>query len=259
MTTETETITDLDPIRVVPLHVPDEVLAAVPGATPAVPPKLTYRGGALLTAVEVFTVFWGAAWQQQPQSGLAQEINAFFDAILTGPLMTQLAEYSVPGKAIGNGSRTGTVTLTSPAPRHVVSDTAIRRMLHAEIAANRLPQPTPNTLYFVYLPPGAALTQGGGRSCLTFCGYHETVGGNIFYAAMPFPGCAGCTGGLATLDALTQTSSHELCEAITDAVPGQGWYDDNNGEIGDICAWKTKKIGAYTVQLEWSNKHNRCL
>lgn len=26
------------------------------------------------------------------------------------------------------------------------------------------------------------------------------------------------------------------------------------GEIGDICAWKTKRIGNYTVQLEWSNK-----
>jgi len=76
---------------------------------------------------------------------------------------------------------------------------------------------------------------------------------------MPYPGCAGCTGGLSTLDALTSTSSHELCEAITDPIPGQGWYDDANGEIGDICAWKTKKVGAYTVQLEWSNKANQCV
>jgi hypothetical protein len=58
------------------------------------------------------------------------------------------------------------------------------------------------------------------------------------------------------LDALTSTSSHELCEAITDAIPGRGWYGDANGEIGDICAWKTKTIGNYTVQLEWSNKAN---
>jgi hypothetical protein len=45
------------------------------------------------------------------------------------------------------------------------------------------------------------------------------------------------------IDALTSTSSHELCEAITDPIPGQGWYDDANGEIGDICAWKSKKLG----------------
>jgi hypothetical protein len=40
----------------------------------------------------------------------------------------------------------------------------------------------------------------------------------------------------------TGTSSHELCEAITDAVPGTGWYEDTNGEIGDICAWNFKTV-----------------
>jgi hypothetical protein len=93
---------------------------------------------------------------------------------------------------------------------------------------------------------------------MTFCGYHESSG-QLCYAVMPFPGCAGCTGGLSMQDALTSTSSHELCEAITDPVPGQGWYDDANGEIGDICAWKTKKLGQYTVQLEWSNQAGNCV
>ena len=49
-------------------------------------------------------------------------------------------------------------------------------------------------------------------------------------------------------DAMTSTRSHELCEAITDALAGQGWSDDANGEIGDICASKAKKLGAYTLQ-----------
>src|SRR5215472_16169080 len=62
---------------------------------------------------------------------------------------------------------------------------------------------------------------------------------------MPYPGCAGCSGSMDTFSALTTTSSQELCEAITDAIPGQGWYDDTNGEIGDICAWKTKKLGQH--------------
>ena len=76
---------------------------------------------------------------------------------------------------------------------------------------------------------------------------------------MPYPGCAGCEGGLAIPAALTSTSSHELCEAITDPVPGAGWYDDNNGEIGDICAWKTKTLGKFVVQLEWSNAADSCV
>ena len=57
----------------------------------------------------------------------------------------------------------------------------------------------------------------------------------------------------------TSTSSHELCESITDPVLGEGWYDDTNGEIGDICAWQTRQLGSYTVQLEWSNRQNACI
>jgi hypothetical protein len=133
-------------------------------------------------------------------------------------------------------------------------------MLQSEIATNHaVPQPSANTLYFIYVEPGVKVVQGGGGSCQVFCGYHNDISGQIFYAVMPYPGCQGCTGSLDPFAALTSTSSHELCEAITDAIPGQGWYDDTNGEIGDICAWKTKVIGAYTVQLEWSNQANKCV
>ena len=252
-----------DPIRIVPLHLPDALkqpTAEAAAAGPAAAPQLTYRSGPLIPAVEVFTLFWGAAWQQATQSALATNINQFFDVILTSPLIDQLGEYSVPGQKIGHGKRTGTLTITTPKLKHSVSDTAIQHMLQQEIASNpAVPHPTPNTLYFVYIPPGVRVVQGGSASCQAFCGYHSDISGQIFYAVMPYPGCTGCTGGLSTLDALTSTSSHELCEAITDPIPGRGWYDDTNGEIGDICACTTKKIGQYTVQLEWSNKANKCV
>jgi hypothetical protein len=248
-----------DPIRVVPLHTADELATAAHDAPPPPAPNLTYRGGPLLDAVEVFTVFWGSAWEGA-QSGLAQSVNSFFDFVLTSELMNQLKEYSVPGQSIQPGQRIGTVTITAPRLRHSVSDRSIQHMLEHEISTNSaFPAPGPNILYFVYLPPGVAVVQGGGRSCQAFCGYHNDIGGTIFYAVMPFPGCAGCTGTLDQLGALTSTSSHELCEAITDAVPGQGWYDDNNGEIGDICAWQTKDLNGHTVQLEWSNKQSQCV
>jgi len=245
-----------DPIRIVPLHLPDELTAPRPAA-----PQLTYRGGPLLSSVEVFTVFWGPALQQPPQSDLADSLNQFFQFIVTSPLLDQLGEYNVPGgPQIGYGVYTGTTTITTPRLHHTVSDHAIQHMLEHEISTNdAVPQPNPNTLYVVYLPPGVAVIQGGARSCQVFCGYHSDIDGQVFYAVMPFPGCAGCAGGLAPLDALTATSSHELCEAITDPIPGQGWYDDANGEIGDICAWHTKQLGPYTVQLEWSNAANACI
>jgi hypothetical protein len=116
-----------------------------------------------------------------------------------------------------------------------------------------------DTIYFVFLPSGVTVGLGGSSSCQNFCGYHDAIKGDIYYAVMPYPSCKGCQGGLSTLHALTATSSHEFSEAITDPVPGQGWYDDNNGEIGDICAWQFKHLGKYTVQLEWSNKAGRCM
>ena len=242
------------PVRVVPLHRPEAQRVAA-----AVAPRLTYRGGPLLTAVEVFTVFWGAEWQQAPQSALVTNLNLFFDLILTSALMDQLGEYSVPGKNIGHGRRTGSVTLTSPAPNTSVRDSSIQQLLQQEIASKNLPGPGPNSLYFFFLPPGVQVVQGGSASCQDFCGYHDSTIGNIFYAVMPYPGCSGCTGGLTVADALTSTTSHELCEAVTDPLPGQGWYDDNSGEIGDICAWKTRTLGGYTIQLEWSNKAGACV
>jgi len=245
--------TQSSPITIVPLYKPEEEMAL---ATPA---QLVYNNGPLLTAVQVYTIFWGSAWQQSPASDMATNINGFFDYILASSLMDQLAEYSTSGQTIGHGSRIGTTTITTSDPGSTVTDSGIQQMLNNGIANNTLPQPGANTLYFVYLPSGVTVTQGGSSSCQAFCGYHDNINGQIFYAVMPYPDCQGCTGSLAAFDALTSTSSHELSEAVTDPIPGQGWYDQNNGEIGDICAWKTKQVGNYTVQLEWSNNANSCV
>jgi hypothetical protein len=239
------------PIRIVPLR--DQMLAA-----PVTTARLTYRGGPLLSTVQVFNFFWGTAWQGE-QGALVQEINQFFDFVLTSPLIDQLAEYSVAGSAIGQGSRVGAVILSTDPPS-TLADADVQQLIQQEMSTDAaVPQPTANSLYFVFLPPAVTITLDGAASCSKFCGYHSDIKGTIFYAVMPYPDCTGCTGALALMDALTSTSSHELCEAITDPVPGQGWYDDQNGEIGDICAWQTKQLGSYAVQLEWSNQAGKCI
>jgi len=236
----------VNPLQIVPLR---HALEA-----PAQNPALTYRGGPLLTSVRVFTFFWGAGWQLDPQPALIPQLNAFFDYVLTSPLLDQLAEYSVPGMTIGHGSRTGTATVTDGPAGSSVTDADIQAFIRGQV-----PQPDAGALYFVFLPPGISVSLDGSLSCSSFCGYHSDIDGTTFYAVMPYPDCSGCVGGLALLDALTSTTSHELCEAITDPIPGQGWYDDQNGEIGDICAWQSKRLGGYTVQLEWSNAAGRCI
>lgn len=244
-------MTGSKPIQIVPLH---------PGpVAPAATPRLTYRGGPILASVRVFVLYWGDAWAQGQPAQMVQQLDAFFDSVLTSPLMEQLAEYDTPNAAIGHGSRVGSLHVAGT-PSSNVADAAVQQMIQGQIASGApVPQPSPSTLYFVFLPAGVTVSMNGGASCQSFCGYHNDIDSQIFYAVMPYPDCSGCTGGLSLLDALTSTTSHELCEAITDPIPGTGWYSDQDGEIGDICAWKTKRLGSYTVQLEWSNRAQTCL
>ena len=262
-------------IRIAPIHVDkpnvalndliikkgDEELfaAAISSATP----KLIYNGGALIEHVEVYTIFWGKNWGASAvYITLAQNINNFFTAILSSPFIDQLAEYNTtnPKYTIGHGSLSGTKTIVTHAPASgkSVTDSAIQKALQSWITAGTIAPVTPNRLYFIYTDVSVKVIMGGSSSCTNFCGYHNNIG-SAYYAVMPFPSCSGCLGGLNVLDALTGTSSHELCEAITDPVPGAGWYDQVNGEIGDICAWKFKKIAGFNVQLEWSNNAGSCL
>jgi hypothetical protein len=60
--------TQNSPITIVPLHVPEPQVAAPPA-------QLVYNNGLLLTAVQVYTIFWGTAWQQSPASSIVMNIR----------------------------------------------------------------------------------------------------------------------------------------------------------------------------------------
>jgi len=247
------------PIRVVPMRGVGGIIAPAPPVRAPSAAQLTYRGGPLLTAVEVVTVFWGAAWSEATTQAAAQALNGFFQFVVASPYVDQLAEYSTPQLKIGRGRYAGTARVTDPAPGASVTDSAVQEMLQREVARKSLPAPTTNTVYFAFLPPGVTVVAGSERSCQAFCGYHDRSAGGLYYAVVPYPNCSGCLGNLPPRDALTSVCSHELAEAITDPVPGQGWYNDANGEIGDICAWQNKTLGSYEVQLLWSNRAKACV
>src|SRR5262249_47490303 len=158
-----------------PLHGTVTVQVAAPA------PKLTYRKGPLIAAVEVFVVFWGDAWKSAPQNAMIPKIEAFFDFILASVLMDQLAEYNTSKITIGHGRRTGTATIAGKLASSV-TDTSIQTFIRKQITAGRLPKTTGNTLYFVYMPPGVRVVMGGSSSCQAFCGYHNASGTKIFYA-----------------------------------------------------------------------------
>src|ERR1700704_50664 len=123
----------VNPIQIVPLH--GDALAA-----PVTQAQLTYRGGPLLAAVQVFVFFWGTAWQG-PQGALVQQINQFFDFVLTSPLLDQLGEYGVAGASIAHGSRTGSVILSTDPPT-TIADADVQALVQQEITNDSaVPQP----------------------------------------------------------------------------------------------------------------------
>ncbi|HXM18379.1 MAG TPA: hypothetical protein VN934_06160 [Candidatus Tumulicola sp.] len=241
-----------DAIRIVPMRLPEA------GAPPTAAPQLTYRGGPIISAVSVAIVYWGDAWSTPPLGDTRSALDAFFDYIVASPLIDQLTEYDTLSTIIGPGRRAAS-TIAAGAPPATVTDADVRAALAAQILSGAVPKPDVDALYFIYLPPNASVTNFGSASCQSFCGYHDVIAPATYYAVMPYPNCSGCNAGFTELEALTIVSSHELCEAITDPVPGSGWYDDANGEIGDICAWKVKTLGGYQVQQEWSNAANACV
>ncbi len=240
------------------------IVPVIPSATvtPSIPPKLVYQGGMLLSNVQVVLLFWGNAWLQTQQKLISQYLYLFFENVVTSPLIDQLKEYSVPQYSIGHGSVSKSVTIPHQNISPIVADLYIQNVIHQQIASGNVPAPTANTLYFFFVPSGVKVENGIEFSCFNFCGYHGNIGTSLFYAVIPYPDCHTCLGNFSVNDALTIIASHELCEAITDPIPGTGWVNvSSRNEIGDLCSWQTKDLPNtnYTVQREWSNNANGCV
>lgn len=218
---------------------------------------LIYKGGPLLPNPEVFVVFLGSAWKKNHAD--TQFLQQFFPSILASSLMDQLAEYNTGPYHFGHGKWLGSAILPHTYRGKKISDAQIQRLLTSWIANGQAPPAGPQTLYFVYTPPNIQVSADRDASCTVFCGYHDAIHSNVFYAVIPYPSCAGCLGGLSAQQSLSVTSSHELCEAMTDPVPGNGWYNQRKGESGDYCGFVFKTVNGYTVQQEWSNRLNGCL
>ncbi len=233
-------------------------------------PQLQYFGGPLLGAVKIQLVFW------TPSVAYQDKLPGFYSAITRSPYFDWLSEYNAPSTSIGRGSYLGAYTDSVSNPQGKIEDADVQAELTALIAKKAVPKPDANTLYMVYFPPGLSIDMSGSGSCQVFCAYHSSFadksGREINYGVIPDQGgaCAGgCGGDPDQFNNETSVSSHEMIEAVTDPAVGLvtgntpqaplGWYDGTNGEIGDICNAEQTKVGAYTVQREWSNTRGLCV
>lgn len=253
--------------------------------------KTLYYGGKVIPNAKVYVVNWtsavapggdlGAFYNAVTNSTYLDWLNEYDTPTGTGGPTTGTNQF------IGRGVYGGTFTiapssanasgtcptgnlLPPPGTTVCLTDAQVQSELNAQIAAGHLPPSDENALYMTYFPPHTFIAGAGSGSCISggFCGYHSTWKDStreFYYGVLPDhgpgSGCdAGC-GSHAPFDNLTSTSAHELCEAITDAEVGivtntsnvgLGWYDDPNGEIGDMCN-STSSVAGFTVQDIFSN------
>jgi hypothetical protein len=246
------------------LHLRQADPAATPSAAGA---HLKYYGGPVLSKVQVHAVYWGSKVKYQSQ------LASFYDAITQSPYFDWLDEYATPTQHIGRGRFAGAYVDDKAPPGTTITDKQIEDELSRLMDAGELPPPGADDLYMVHFPPGVAIQQDdGSASCAVFCAYHYTFkrkGKDVFYGVVPDLGgaCAEGCGNRTQLENTTAAASHEMIEAVTDAAVGLAtsfaaplaWYDEANGEIGDICVGQDASIAGYTVQTEWSNASGACI
>jgi hypothetical protein len=259
---------------------------------------LSYFGGPIISNVQVIQVLYGSGSYNAQVAGTTSPTMGNFFADITGSgsgLNSLLQQYNTPvsggtGQTFGFGTFAGLFQIVPAAGNNgsTITDAQIQSELLSQITAGHLPAPVldaggnPNTIYMIYFPPGKTISQGGSSSCVAggFCAYHGTTsnlfaGKNVLYGVLPDmqpgSGCATGCGTSTTFGNYTSVTSHELVEAMTDAFvgiatvfgPPLAWYDQTNGEIGDICNGQQGSYTAngttYTIQLEFSNSASNCV
>jgi hypothetical protein len=259
---------------------------------------LSYFGGPIISNVQVIQVLYGSGSYNSQVAGSTSPTMGQFYGDITGSnsgLMSLLQQYNTnisggTGQVFGFGTFGGLFQIVPAAGNNgsTITDTQIQSELLAQINGGHLPAPVndslgnPNTLYMIFFPPGKTISQGGSNSCVAggFCAYHGTTSStlnskHVLYGVMPDmqagSGCSTGCGSSTVFGNYTSVTSHELTEALTDADVGiattfaapLAWYDQTNGEIGDICNGQQGNYTAngttYVIQLEFSNSANNCV
>lgn len=226
-------------------------------------PDLVNHGGKVLDKMNVAPIYYGSYWGTAAGKADAQYLDGFAKDILHSKYMSVLGQYGA-----GGGDLLGSDTVAKKAPKTFTEKT-IQSIVKAQLKSGAVKQEDGETVYTVYLPPGAVLkAPDGSTSKQGLGGYHGSFdynGKKVYYAAICYSqGSNGIDFDGKARDNVSITASHELSEAATDPDVNNGtlgWYDDQYGEIGDIpinmgtpLAQVYGRVDGYAVQKEWSNK-----
>ena len=240
-------------------------------------PDFKYNGGAVIKCPQVYGAFWGPQWSDAAHQTRAGHLAQFIKDLLASQYMNVLSQYGVGGGAGVAGSYVKS-TFVANCPQQL-SDTGIHQLLQSCINAGAIPEPAAtgnNICVIIWLDEsiqvnaptlGVKMCEPTGDSAF---GYHydfvTAAGHEFYYALIPAlsDAClnATCPGGCSLTthqpqeQRITQVTSHEFSEMVTDPKFRTGWYGPQSDENGDICNGQTASItvGANTwaVQRQYS-------
>lgn len=237
------------------LHEQDHELVENPLSSPTGPggaAGFQNHNNSQIVSPQVTNIYLGAFW------GDRDIVENFSKAVLENGYLDPLRDLNY---GTGPGTYQGAIDGPALASGTTFRDSDAQATVHS-LLDNGTIQANNNSLFFLILPDGvtSVMDADGSQSCSQFCGYHEAFdynGTTIAYAVLPSSLCQGCGGQFGDF---TAVYAHELAEAVTDKVPGQGWVADDGEENGDLEAWILFGWGPpdnpslYTVQGYYTNE-----
>lgn len=210
----------------------DHDLASLPLSSPTGPggaPGFQNRAGSQIAVPEVTNIYLGRFW------GDRSFVEGFSKAIVENGYLDPLRDL---GYGTGPGTYQGAIDGPALASGTAFQDADAQATVVSLLDQGAI-QGNANSLFVLILPDGvtSVMDQGGAQSCSDYCGYHDAFdynGTSIAYAVLPSSLCQPCGGQIGDF---TAVYAHELAEAATDKVPGQGWVAVDGEENGDLEAW----------------------
>jgi hypothetical protein len=252
------------------------------GASGAVPPPapmpaVPYAGGGIIEKMNIVTVTVDG-------DSLRSVAESFDDSITSTPWWDAVTAGYCDAKnnCIGHGTGAGHVHLPAgaiPAGKYSDDGTTasgtIGGIINDNIQNGTFPPPKTDTVYAIYLPPSATLTDiTGSVSCVGYGGYHASLtmtppgaSAPLTFAYVIVPRC------YEGAEELTLSASHELIETATDPFSSarrigfgsttDAWDLNGGGEVGDRCEFlyepsdmstrMTMQESGFAVQRIWNN------
>lgn len=185
--------------------------------------------GSQIAVPKVTNIYMGPFW------GDRAFVEGFSKAIVENGYLDPLKELNY---GTGPGTYAGAVDGSPLAANSVFKDSDAQAVLKQMLGSGQITGDA-NSLFALILPDGVTgeFDSDGSESCSAWCGYHDSFDDNgiqIAYMVLPSTLCKPCGGQIGDF---TAVYAHELAEACTDKVPGQGWVAGDGEENGDLEAW----------------------